>query len=202
MHWLIRAYQHRRGDGPSRGAGAVQAGFSLLELTVSMVVGGMAVTGAAALLLGLGSRAEAIQSAALAVDRDANAERMIRLLSANLDASADTIALRGNRESVHFPTWCETGFAWYERCRVRLAFRSTGNSRSLVVERVADLARPAGAGAQPQAIVLREGLRSGHFLYLVNAEAGGKWSTSWSIITIPAALGVVVGEDTLILPLH
>jgi hypothetical protein len=162
----------------------------------------MAVTGAAALLLGLGSRAEAIQSASRAVDRDANAERTLRLLTANLDASADTIALRGSRESVHFPAWCETRFAWYERCRVRLAFRSTGASRTLIVERVPDPSHPASGDALMNGVVLRNGMRSGHFLYLLSAAAGGTWSTSWSMITLPAALGVVIDGDTLILPLY
>jgi prepilin-type N-terminal cleavage/methylation domain-containing protein len=181
-----------------------RGGFTLLELTVGMAVGAMAITGAAALLLGLVSGAEAIQSRAFDVDRDANAERVIRLLTANLDASGDTIGVRGNQESVHFPTWCETSFAWSERCRVRLKFQTTRASRSLVVERMSGPSLTATEDAQtpPEPVVLRQDLRSGQFIYLVDATAGGKWSGSWSIMTIPAALGVVIDGDTLILPLY
>src|SRR5689334_15918905 len=95
-------------------------GFTLLEVMVALVIGGMAVAGAAALLGVLGERAQAVERAGARADGDANAERVLRLLVANLNLPDTTRSFAGDPNTVGFRSWCETPAGWLDRCAVRL----------------------------------------------------------------------------------
>lgn len=167
-------------------------GFTLLEVTVALTIGGMALAGAVALLGGMGNRAEAITRAAAHVDRDANAERLLRTLVANVDPSADSSrTLAGDARSVTFHAWCETPAAWLDRCTVRVFFEHSQGVTSLKLA----VAPPAGASE----IVLRNGLQTGSLRYLVDPKQGGTWASSWQHIVVPAAVAVIMDRDTLLL---
>jgi hypothetical protein len=169
-------------------------------LTVAFVVGGTAVATAAALLVGLSSRASAIEMAAASADRAANAERLMRLLTANLDESIQTARLEGYNEHVVLRTLCETAAGWLEPCRVQLDFRKDGESGLLMLQARFDTADRSAAKVHE--IVLRSGVLSGEFLYLVDAADGGTWAESWTSLTLPRAVGIVVDGDTLLLPVR
>jgi len=170
-----------------------------MELTVSLVIGGIAVTAAAALFTGLSSRAETIAAAASAADRDANAERLLRLLVGNVETGAGTERLRGDAKTASFASWCEAETGWLERCRVQLEFREDGASSTLVLHKrhEATGAIPALGGGDE--IILRRGVRNGRLLYLLDARNGGTWSDSWTAAMLPAAIAIVLEHDTLVL---
>lgn len=169
------------------------AGFTLIEVMVALVVGGMAVAAAAALLSGLGDRAAAVERVAERVDRDANGERLLRSLLANLALSPDTAvhSLTGDATSARFGAWCDAPEGWLERCAVRLFFEQPGGVPSL---------RLALTGAVPTTMELRRGFRAGGLRYLVDAEHGGRWASTWTHIVPPLAVAVIMDRDTLLLP--
>jgi prepilin-type N-terminal cleavage/methylation domain-containing protein len=181
----------------ARTRSARRPGFTLLELTVGLAIGGMAVVAAGALLTALSAQAEQIDDAARAVDRSANAERLLRSLVANFDATRDSTVLRGSRSAVSFRTWCMQSSGSYRSCSARLSFRADGEAVTLVSDTVAT----GGVKHDTGGTVLRS-VSSGSFRYLLDAANGGKWTDTWSAISRPLALGVILDQDTLILPLR
>jgi prepilin-type N-terminal cleavage/methylation domain-containing protein len=169
-------------------------GFTLVEVMVALVIGSMAVAGAAALLGGLGDRAEAIDLAGSRADADANAERLLRALAENLDIGFDTMPpLAGSADSMAFRAWCQTPGGWLDRCAVRLLF----DHRQGVA--VFDLEL---RGADSSTLTLRHGFDHGRFRYLEEVDHRLRWVESWSRRAPPGALGIVIDADTLLLPLH
>ena len=168
------------------------AGFTLIEITVALVVGGMALTAAAALLQGLGGRAEAIRAAAAHVDGDANAERLLRSVWANLRLSGDsTGSIRGDSATVSFQTWCQTSEGWMRPCRGHLAVEHDGGGYLIRFYMDAPQCRP---------LTLWRGLPSAGLRYLTDPAHGGTWQRRWADLVIPPAVAVIAGSDTLILP--
>jgi prepilin-type N-terminal cleavage/methylation domain-containing protein len=174
-----------------------RAGFTLLELMVALVIGGITLSGATALYLGLSSRADAIRATSLAVSHDANAERLLRRLAVNAEGRREAPGVRGDSAAVTLDTWCETPFGWSEPCRVRLAFRDQGRFRRLALQRA-----DSTSTASLDEVVLRDSLSSGRFTYLVDASDGGSWSETWMEEVPPPAFAVVMETDTLLLPIH
>jgi prepilin-type N-terminal cleavage/methylation domain-containing protein len=175
-----------------------RSGFTLLELSVGLSIGGLALVSAAMLLSGLSKQAEQIEAVARTVDRSANAERLLRSLIGNLDPTVDSIIVRGDRSTMLFRTWCLENSGRYHSCLVRLVFRVNGEHVTLLVETL------DAAGVQ-RLDTTREILRTvsyGSFRYLIDAGDGGKWSATWSAVTRPAAIGVILEQDTLILPVR
>lgn len=165
-------------------------GFTLLEVLVALVIGGMALAGAATLFTGLGQRSDQVNEAAQRMDRDANSERLLRALLANLDLTADTMAsLSGGKHSVRFSSWCLTAAGWLDRCGVHLFFNEDQSAQRLILELTGSTS-----------LVLRTGFRSGEFRYLVDARYGGSWASTWSRIVVPAAIALIMDADTLLLP--
>jgi prepilin-type N-terminal cleavage/methylation domain-containing protein len=169
-------------------------GFTLIEVTVALVIGGMALSAAAALLSGLSSRAEQIRSAGARVDRDANAERLLRNLLANLRASGDsTLTVRGDSGSVTLQAWCATVEGWLRPCRARLGLERDSTSVEFRLELT-------GGGAENRSVVFRQGARVPAGLrYLRDAAGGGTWVSRWTEVVAPSAISVFAGADTLVL---
>lgn len=166
-------------------------GFTLIEVTIALVVGGMAVTAAAALLGGLGDRADAIRAAGERTDRDANAERLLRMLWGNLRFSGDsTRTVSGDSMAVSFASWCETVEGWLRPCRARLAVERENGEQAYRF-------RLELGSASPDMTFWSVG-GPASIRYLRNAEHGGTWSTAWSEIVAPPAIAVIRGADTVI----
>jgi len=168
-----------------------RAGFTLIEITVALIIGGMALSAAAALLNGLGTRADQIRNAGRRVDRAANAERLLRGLVGNLRVSGDSIrTVSGDSTSVTWLSWCETVEGWLRPCRARLA-DSNGSVRlelELNSGESQDFTLSVG-NAGPVAI-----------RYLRDPVHDGRWLTTWADIVPPAAIELITGPDTLLLP--
>jgi len=168
------------------------AGFTLIEVMVALLIGGMAVAGAAALLSSLGDRAEAVARAGAHVDADANAERLLKSVVANLEASPDTTpSFGGDAQSANFRAWCDTPGGWLDHCTVRLSFQRHGDETVLRLEL---------GGAYSTAVDVRRRFRTGRLCYLVEIDRRPVWVDSWSRRVMPTALAVIIDADTLLLP--
>jgi len=175
-------------------------GFTLLEVLVGLVVGAIAFTAAATLLLGLVDRLQAVAAESIRTDRDANGERLIRSLVAAVERpSAEVPPLEGNDRSVRFESWCDAPDGWPARCSVRLGFVASGGSSAVVLETTTAPGPPGAASGADSPVEMWQGLGSGHLLYLVTARDGGRWVDRWSDRRLPIALGLVLDADTLVL---
>ncbi len=168
-------------------------GFTLIEVTIALVIGGMALSAAAALLTGLSQRVNQIRGAAARVDRDGNAERMLRSLFENLRFSTDSShTLRGDSSRVTFYTRCETVEGWLRPCSAVIA---VDPSRTHFQIRLA-----LSAQSTQNLALSRVDRGSLSIRYLRDAETGGHWTTRWSEIVTPMAIELIAGADTLLLP--
>ena len=168
-------------------------GFTLIEVMVALVIGGMAVAGAAALLTSLRDRGEAVARTAAQADGDANAERLLRRLLANLDLSADSTkpSFAGDADGMRFQTWCDTPAGWLGRCIARLSLERHDDLASLRLE-IDD--------PDSTVIELRKDLRGARFRYLISIDDVPTWLDRFSRLVVPGAVALIVGRDTLLLP--
>jgi prepilin-type N-terminal cleavage/methylation domain-containing protein len=170
----------------------MKRGFTLIEVMVAMVIGAMVVAAAAALLSSLENRAEAIARASARADRDANAERVLRGLLANLDLGRDsTSAFVGTATSARFRTWCDSPTGWLERCAAHLSIEQRGDAAALRLELT---------GPDPTRIDLASGLHGARFRYLAIVDGVVTWRDTWSHLVVPAAVVLIVERDTLLFP--
>lgn len=181
----------------------IRRGFTLLEVIVAITIGGLAVSTAVALLMGIAGRADAVQATAVRMDRDANAERLLRALLGNVHAGEGTApAFTGDRRGARFQTWCEVPGARTELCSAHLFLAETATASSLSVEIVAPNTAGEGGHSAKRTLRLWSDFEAGGLLYLVGAADGGRWAAAWTSITLPVAIAVVLDADTLILPVR
>jgi prepilin-type N-terminal cleavage/methylation domain-containing protein len=195
---------HGRSDAHIDRTREHQDGFTLIEVMLAIVIGGMAVATSALLLSGVADRGRDIDAAAQRVDRAANAERLLRVTARNLQLSVDTAPpLKGSTRSVRFRSWCDTPAGWLGSCYVHLFVHDTAGRRALSLElREDDSPHGAEDGRNDDAIVidLRPVSRRAELLYLVDPGHGGSWTDHWSERMPPAAMAVAIDGDTVILP--
>jgi prepilin-type N-terminal cleavage/methylation domain-containing protein len=172
---------------------AGRAGFTLVELLVALVVGGVAILGARAVLAALGDQAERVSEAAASSDRTANGERTLRALVGNLEiGTTPDVSFGGDERQVQFTTSCPTASGWQERCAVRLV--------ALSPDSLTGKAIVAGILPTGEILPLLTGVTGPRFRYLRDAGNGGTWFRTWGNgITAPIAVGIVTERDTLIL---
>jgi prepilin-type N-terminal cleavage/methylation domain-containing protein len=171
-----------------------QRGFTLIEVTVALVIGGLALSAAAALLAGLGQRADQIRAVGAREDRDANGERLLRALWGNVQARRDSAhSVTGDSTAVTFASLCETVEGWLRPCDARLSVRRTGAAFQFLLEL-------SSRDTQSTTTVSLWSGNSGpaRLRYLRDAASGGTWLTSWNDIVIPSALEIVGGTDTML----
>jgi prepilin-type N-terminal cleavage/methylation domain-containing protein len=167
-------------------------GFTLIEITVALIVGGMALSAAAALLTGLSDRADEIRTAGIRVDRDGNGERMLRNLLGNLRFSTDSMhTLSGDSLAVTFLTWCETAEGWLRPCRAHLAVEPRGRFQVSLALTDGETRTVAFSQVDRTSATIR---------YLRDPVGGGRWMTQWTDIVVPGALQLIAGTDTLMVP--
>lgn len=170
------------------------AGFTLLEVMVALVISALVLLGARALLQQVGGVGEDVAAASAVADAEANAERRLRDWMARVEVPFDTSSTRdpgfvGTAEGARFTTWCEVPDGWLERCRASLGLIEVGGDHVLALS--------AEGG---ETIPVRRGFAEGTLLYLVDAGRGGRWLAGWqSDVSPPLAVGVAMDGDTLIL---
>ena len=180
------------GTGRRGGIGAAR-GFTLVEVMVALVVIGVVVLGARAMLGQLADSADRITAAAAEADRAANAEALLREAVGRLEtrpaaSAADETRFAGDERGASFRTWCDVPDGWMEPCDASLGF--------ITVDGQPALALSLSTG---EMVALRSGFRAGSLAYLRDAGGGGGWVRHWGAsITAPLAIGVVIDGDTSI----
>ena len=168
-----------------------RAGFTLLEVMVAITISAVLLLGARALVEQVGASAESISGTAAEVDREANAERLLRALVGRAEQPREGHEFAGTPLGARFRTWCDVPAGWQERCSVSLGVLRAGGSSVLALE------LPGG-----EIVPVRRGFAEGRILYLRDAADGGTWLREWSSsVAAPVALGVEMDGDTVILRL-
>ena len=168
-------------------------GFTLLELSVALLVGVTVIAGARVTLAVMVDHAQAMSVEGAATAKEANGERLLRQLVLHAEAGADPSAtFGGTAQGVEFHTWCVTHQGWSERCIVALTLDRDENRAE---RRVLRAWLP-----DEETLQLLEVEAPARFAFLEDPAHGGRWSATWGpSASAPRALGVFSGTDTLIL---
>jgi prepilin-type N-terminal cleavage/methylation domain-containing protein len=172
---------------PGAGRAGVHPGFTLVEVMVALALSGLVLLGARRLLEELADSAGRLTTSAAALDREANAERLLRTLVANMEVGSEQAGpFSGAERETRFTTWCDVPAGWRERCEVRLAVTdATAGRRAALTATL-----PSG-----EVVTLADGFHAGSFRYLndLRGDGGGEWFISWGAgITAPLALGILL----------
>lgn len=169
-------------------------GFTLIELTVALVVSGVAMLLALGIFSAASDGTRLLQGGRHALDQRMNAERWLRIAFLDLDLGAGDGGFDGKPESVEFSTWLPGVHGWDTRERVALRFRN------------GQLLAQTSDGI---AIVLADSITGVGFDYLLEPGADSRWVHSWvSPVSAPlvvrlrlesAAGGRIVADTTLYL---
>lgn len=172
-------------------------GFTLLEVMIGLLLAGIAVVGAAASFRTLSDQAGRMERVAEGVDHRRNAERVLRHLAANLRVPESSLSVAGGPLFCEFSSWCEAPASSLFPCRVAVRVEASGDETRLVLE-IAD----ENPTRESRATVMELWrARSARIRYLLESRNGGTWADSWSVMTLPLALGLVSDSSTLLLPL-
>ena len=104
-----RAARPRRRHAP--------AGFTLVEVMVAVVVIGVVLVGARAMLGQIADDAGRISGAAAEADREANADALLRAVAGRLEVSPvpeREVRFEGQPDGARFHSWCEVPDGWLE----------------------------------------------------------------------------------------
>ena len=164
--------------------------FTLIEVMMSLLVSGIVLLAARAMLEAVADHARHIARTAGEAASAANGERTVRVLVENLDAGASVAsAFEGSASEAHFTSWCDVPGGWREKCVVTIAVERDSTSQTIVARTSTGLV-----------IALRSGFRTGALRYLASSDGGGVWLRDWGAgITAPLAIGIVTERDTLTL---
>jgi prepilin-type N-terminal cleavage/methylation domain-containing protein len=167
-------------------------GFTLIEIIAAISILGLAISGAVALLDEINDGSRRIVREGGRVARESNGARLLRRLLVDAKASTDsTRRFRGDENTLELWTLCDVPGGWAEDCRVSLSIDQRGDS-SVVV---ADVPGSGVFSARRQA-----GPVSFRY-YHPSARTDTVWARQWSSnVSLPAAIGLVVGSDTIVLP--
>ena len=172
-------------------APAGRAGFTLIEVMVAIAISALLLLGARALVEQVAASAESIAGTAAEVDREANAERLLRAVVGRTEQPrmGGTGGFAGTPRGVRFTSWCDVPAGWQERCSVSLGLLRVNDQNVLALEM-----------EDGEVIAVRRGFADGQLLYLNSPAGGGTWLREWSsTVATPMAVGVVLDADTLIL---
>lgn len=164
-------------------------GFTLIELIAAMTITALVIAGAQLLLGALSESAERTSRMASVEDEHASAARWLRDLIANSSASGDTaFVFAGWSREMRFDSWCDSPYGGEERCRATLRIGGAEQEGALTI-----------AVGDGQPMRLRTRGRPAGLTYLERTDANEEWRSEWgSSLHAPAAVGIVVDDDTLV----
>lgn len=179
-----------RTESHCRRRGTARSAFTLVEVVVTIAIGGLAVLVAAASLATASDGVATVTEMVREHDESANGERLLRRLIGQMTWTADSqSALEGGTATIRFASWCEVPSGWQERCHVELRLRPPDSAEPGV-----DVRTSLG-----ESLLLMRGRDLHGFLYLESPEQGGTWRGHWAGgASLPAAVGIVRDADTLL----
>ena len=169
----------------------IRRGMTLIEVMTALVIGGMLLMSARALLGQLQDAATTLGRNARANDELSNATRTLYALVRRADVRPDSASrFVGDSLSASFRSLCEQAGGWLEPCGVTVLIRLGPDSSSLV-----------GQMSSGGVLILRRWPGVGRFRYLDVTGAQDQWVSQWGrSIVSPAAMALVVPPDTIVLP--
>lgn len=168
-------------------------GFTLLEVMVAIVVGGLVILATRLLSERIAESGRALARATREESRHAAADELLRALVGQMETQPDLVSENpvfvGNGQAAEFTTWCERPEEWEERCRVRLELDSSASGPVLRAKAAEIGAVDLDSFNEPAAL-----------RYLLDAGNGGRWIVRWNPAPYaPVAIGIVTATDTVIL---
>lgn len=158
---------------------------------VALALSAILFIGAHGLLDALGAHVRGIQEAARDANARANGSARVHQALADVALGIDSVpSLTGDARHVEFMSWCDTPRGWKQACSQRIDLQySREGWRVLISE---------GGRAQ----LVRGALRRAELRYLMSADYGGSWRERWEgTVMIPAAIGIIMDDDTLLAPI-
>jgi prepilin-type N-terminal cleavage/methylation domain-containing protein len=164
-------------------------GFTLLEVVVALTLGSMVVLMAHRILIAVIDGAAELTAVRGALDREANARRLLANVFGSLDVTGDSVAFRGEPSRVAFTSWHRDERGFRTRSRVTL----TAQDSALVL-----------LGIGPGTLALLPDMVAVEFDYLLDYGARERWVREWiSPASAPAAVRLRMtrrnSTDTLLL---
>ncbi len=166
-------------------------GFTLVEVLLALALGGLVVLMAQRVFAGVSDGAHRLSQAQEALDRQANARRLLVGLVGSLDiGTSQSAGFDGRPNQVTFSTWVVSPEGWPVRRRVSLRLASG----ALVAE-----------GLDAAAIVLADSVAALDVDYLLDYGAEATWVRNWqSPVSAPLVLRMRIARaesvvDTLLL---
>jgi prepilin-type N-terminal cleavage/methylation domain-containing protein len=164
-------------------------GFTLLELLVALTVAGVVVLLAHRVFAASGEAGRRLAAARQALDREANARRLLRATFESLDVGDGAGSFQGRATRVEFSAWVQTAGGWLERRRLVLAH--TGSQLEL-------------RGLTWGSVALADSVTGLSLDYLLEPGAGAAWMREWvSPLSAPVAVRVRIARagvvDTMLL---
>jgi hypothetical protein len=158
-----------------------------VEVIVAIVIGGIVLLGARALLEVLADEEHRLTVEAAADDARGNGYRTLRSLVGEMEVGTiESGPFSGDPVKMSFTSWCDSPSGWQERCAVTIAFETEGKNPALVARLSED-----------RRLVVISGFRHGELRYLNSASSGGQWFRQWGRgITAPLAIGVILERGT------
>lgn len=166
-----------------------RGGFTVLEVTVALTIGAMALLGARIMLTTVADGADAIGSAARTLAHESNGERFLRSLVRQIETAAGGDEFAGDRHTARFTTWCNVPGGWKERCRAAIGVADANGELTLMASTSVD-----------GPLAVRSGFSAGELRYIAVAARGGTWFEVWGEgLALPVAVAILLDGDTVIL---
>jgi prepilin-type N-terminal cleavage/methylation domain-containing protein len=162
-------------------------GFTLIEVMIALTLSALVVLVAHRIFTGVVDGATRLRDARTALDREANARRLLTEAFGSLDIGTEGAGgFAGRPERVEFTTWQRVATGWLERRRVTL-----GAEGGVLVAR------------SDRSIALRDSVSRVEFDYLLEPGANAAWVREWiSPVSAPVAVRVRITRiavvDTLL----
>lgn len=177
----------------SVGLARERGGFTLVEIIVAMTIGAIVLVGVRQAAVGVADISDATLGRARTAERAINGERLLRRLVAQMEPDSNaTGGLVGDTTHAEFDAWCDVPDGWQERCRARI---------EIVPDSASGGARFVASSSTGLRAVLLQWRDRSTLCYLLDAADGGRWRADWDgRLSLPLAIGVVTGPDTLLVP--
>ena len=159
-----------------------RAGFTLLELMLALVIGGLLVLTAGRLFAVAGDTGTALAHARHGLDRSANAEEWLTTTLGSIEVgAAGTPGFQGDSAQMTFAAWVPTNGGWMERRTVTL---------SVAGHRL--------TGSDGETMTLADSVSSGAFDYLAEYGPQTTWLVGWqSPVSAPIAVRIRLTRPTI-----
>lgn len=166
------------------------SGFTIIEVLLALVIGAIVVAGAHRVFAGVMDGVQRTADARIALDREANARRLLATLVAGIETGgAPADGFQGEPHRVAFSTWQRDGAGHAVRQRVRIE---------------AEQGALVAYGIRPEPVPLLHDVTALALDYLLETGAAERFVSEWrSDASAPVAMRLRIargaGTDTLLL---